>query len=354
MRAVRAPDRARRRLPGTAAAVGFLAAAACATPAAALAAQSLSASVPGDTVTVGDPVRIGIRAELPHGGRLVDPVPAAVGDLPEGVRLLGADTLAADGAGGLRGSLRVAFFRTGRHELPPMRLAWARGDGSPPDTLSAAVAPVIVASVLPPGNPTLRDIKDLAALPRGPRLWPWFALAGAAAALAAWLWWRRRRRAAVGVLASHAASVGPRTPYERALERLEAVARARLPEAGRVEEHYEGAADVLRRYLEEAEAVPALERTTSELAWALPPFLSGDGLRDACREILVEADLVKFARQRPQPGRAHAWLAEVRDLLGRWHRARLAEHARLADEERLAAAVLAAGDGPPADADALR
>jgi hypothetical protein len=310
-------------------------------------AQALRATIRPDTVTVGDRLAIDVAVELPAGARAAAAAPVFEGGAPEGVRLLGADTLSAAGEGRLRGSLRLAAFRPGPLKLPALLLPWTRGDGSPPDTLRAAPAPVVVASVLPapPATPTLRDIKDLAALPRGPRLWPWLLLAAlAAAALAAWAWRRRRTRGAPTPAARTAAA--PRTPYERALERLEAIARARLPEAGRVEEHYDRAADVLRAYLEEAEGVPALERTTSELAWALPPLLSGDGGRDASLELLTDADLVKFARQRPHPAAAHGWLAGLRDLLRRWHDARAAEEARGREAARAAEEADLASAGP--------
>jgi hypothetical protein len=325
----------------------LLAAAGGAAPA--RAAQAFSAAAPADTLTVGDRLRVEVEARLPDGAQALAAVPGFERDLPEGVRLVGADTLSLAADGRLRGALRLAVFRPGRLELPGLVLPWTGGDGSPADTLRARMPPVVVASVLPapPAVPALRDIKDLAPLAGEPRLWPWLlAAAVAAAALAAWLW-RRRRRPRAAAAAVRAAP--PRTPYERALERLEALARARLPEAGRVEEHYEAAADVLRGCLEEAEGIPALERTTSELAWALPPLLSSDGGRDACRELLTEADLVKFARERPDPRRAHAWLEELRGLLAGWQRARRLEEARLLEEEARLAAAAGPADGAPAE-----
>jgi len=86
-----------------------------------------------------------------------------------------------------------------------------------------------------------------------------------------------------------------------------------------VARHYEAVADTLRGYLQEAERLPARERTTSELLWALPPRLGESGLRRRAQTVLGEADLVKFARRRPDPDTASAFLREAQQLLERWH-----------------------------------
>jgi hypothetical protein len=83
--------------------------------------------------------------------------------------------------------------------------------------------------------------------------------------------------------------------------------------------HYEQVVDTLRGYLEAAEDVPARERTTEEVLWALAPHLSADGLREQLRELLDEADLVKFARLVPAAEAARVFLERSRMLLQHWH-----------------------------------
>jgi hypothetical protein len=93
----------------------------------------------------------------------------------------------------------------------------------------------------------------------------------------------------------------------------------RWPLRGLVDLHYEAAGQALRRYLEDAHGVAALERTTSELVWALPPLLGSEGLRDRCQEVLGGADLVKFAEVRPDVAAAAQFLDRCRSLLADWH-----------------------------------
>jgi hypothetical protein len=107
--------------------------------------------------------------------------------------------------------------------------------------------------------------------------------------------------------------------------RLAAVERERWSERD-VARHYEAVTDVLRDYLE-SRGVPARERTTSELRWMLPPGLLSDRTRRRFEDVFGDADLVKFARWRPDPGTAGAFLADARELLADWSPARPAEQA---------------------------
>jgi hypothetical protein len=87
--------------------------------------------------------------------------------------------------------------------------------------------------------------------------------------------------------------------------------------ASDVARHYAEVTNVLRDYLE-AHGVPARERTTSELRWALAPgLLAGRGLR-RFETLFDAADLVKFARRRPGADDAEEFLVAARELLASW------------------------------------
>ena len=99
-------------------------------------------------------------------------------------------------------------------------------------------------------------------------------LLAAIAALVAALGWALRRLAARRAPA-HDAPADPsldfRTPLDRARAALDALARADLPGRGRVVAHYAELAAILRALVEGAYGLPALERTTAELAAAFGP-----------------------------------------------------------------------------------
>jgi hypothetical protein len=110
----------------------------------------------------------------------------------------------------------------------------------------------------------------------------------------------------------------PADPFVEALRRLDGVAAARWSTRD-VARHYAEITDVVRDYLE-AFGVPARERTTSELRWALPPELSRGERRDDFSAVFDVADLVKFAHWRPDVAEADSFTRDARALLEAWRR----------------------------------
>jgi hypothetical protein len=298
-----------------------------------LAAPSVSAQGPGLTdqdfeVTaepqrahLGDSVSLRFRVRLDERDLLYDTVPRPTADLPEGVHILSVEKLRRGPDRIYTGRAQVAFYRTGRQAAPVFGLPFMRAvKGVTRATLTSDTAFVEIEPLAPAGNPSLKDIKGIERQ-RGPDPRLVAGLLGAAVvALVAALLGRRRRNGPVAPASVETFSVAA-GPYQAALERLDQVERERWPAVGEVDRHYAAIADVLRRYLEDAHGLPALERTTVELVWLLPPALAADDLRRRCAELLGEADLVKFARRRPDQADAAALLRAARDLLADWQHA---------------------------------
>lgn len=272
--------------------------------------------------TVGDPVSLRFRVRLDQGDVLYDSVPKPVSELPGGVRILSVEKLARGPDRIYTGRARIAFYRPGRHAAPVFGLPFMRSvKGLTRGLLTSDSAFVEIDPVAPPGNPSLKDIKPIVRQ-RGPG--PLFAaglLATVLAAAVAWLFRRRRRLAAPVVPVIPKAPVADLAPYDRAVARLEQIRAGTWPGPGNVDGYYEAVADTLRRYLEDAYGVPALTHTTAELLQALPPTLGGAGLGERGAAVLVEADLVKFAREQRDARAGHAFAGEARALLDAWHAA---------------------------------
>ena len=284
--------------------------------------QSFSVIPDTGVVTVGDSVTVRFRIRLHERDQILDSVPQVAGDLPAGLRVLSIEKLLRSDARVYEGSARIAFYRPGRRPVPIFGVPFMRVvEGVSRATLPSDSAFVVITPVLPTaGNPPLKDIRELEKRPLSPWTWPAILLALFAVG---WVLLRRRRRPA-----EQRVSVAPNTidipiseptPYEVALASLRQVEAENWPARRMVEPHYEAIAQTLRQYLEDAHQVGALERTTAELVWALPPSLGRGGLRDACREVLAEADLVKFAEARPDAAAAADFLTRARELLHAWH-----------------------------------
>ncbi len=282
-------------------------------------AQRLEIAPERDSATVGDVVALSVRW-FPHPqDTKLSPAPVPPDPLPDGFQVIQEDSLVRSPDGTWRGKIYVAFYRTGTRTVPPFGLPFRRGA----DVLTAALrsepAAVEIVPTLTGGNPSLRDIRELA--PGARR--PWLAIAVGALGLGLLGVIARRlgRRARPAPAAPPDPPSPPRAdPYERARARL-----ARFEVDGQdllepVDRHYEEVLDILRDYLTETGALPARSRTSSELLRGLPAALRGNGLEQRIGRLLVEADLVKFARLRPDRAAARAFTAGAREVLEAWHR----------------------------------
>ncbi|HXE58258.1 MAG TPA: hypothetical protein VNK43_09665 [Gemmatimonadales bacterium] len=283
--------------------------------------RSFEATPEPARATVGDTVTLAFRLRLQERDLLTDTVPRPIGPLPDGVRVLRVEKLVRGEDRIFRGRALLAFYRPGAQPVPNFGLPYLQIVLGIRGTVVSEPATVEITPVLAAGNPSLRDIRDLVRAPP-PLRWPW--IVAAVALLAALAQVVRRRRGAKPVTPQsepRPAVTEPAGPYERALERLDAIERAGWTSAGAVDRYVESVVNVLRDYLEEAEAVPARERTTAELLRSLPPHLR-NGARDRCHSFFRRADRVKFAGARPDLATASRFLDEARRLLADWRAAR--------------------------------
>ena len=102
-----------------------------------------------------------------------------------------------------------------------------------------------------------------------------------------------------------------------AYEQLAMLKEKRLWQQGKVKEYHSELTDILRRYLEDRFSLMALEETTGEIIEGLHrmkllPRIIGD-----VSGVLVRADLVKFAKHKPEIGEHDASLKTVYDIVER-------------------------------------
>ncbi len=271
--------------------------------------------------TVGDPVTLDFLVRLDAEDLLYDTVPKPTAALRDGVRILSTGRLQREPDRTYRGQAQVAFYRTGRQAVPIFGLPFMRGvKGMTRGMLTSDSAFVEIDSILPPGEPPLKDIRDVVR----PR-WPgWRSIAVVLAvvlAIIAALIVRRRKPKRSAVSAERALPPIVREPYDEAVARLAEIEREEWPAHGETDRHYDAVADTLRRYLEETGAVPALTRTTGELMRALSALPPPHDLQQRWGALLGAADRVKFAGERPGPATAEAFLDDARGLLERWQAA---------------------------------
>jgi hypothetical protein len=104
-------------------------------------------------------------------------------------------------------------------------------------------------------------------------------------------------------------------PHIKALEALEKLGLQKLWQEGKIKDYYTGITDILRVYLEERYDVGALEMTTAEIMFALKRKDLSESMKTKLREILVLADLVKFAKENPLPNEHELCLSDSIDFI---------------------------------------
>jgi hypothetical protein len=86
-----------------------------------------------------------------------------------------------------------------------------------------------------------------------------------------------------------------------ALQKLTAIGDKKLWQQEQTKQYHTEITDVIREYLESRYAIQALEQTSDEIFASLRYMEISDENRNALRQVLILADLVKFAKEKPLP-----------------------------------------------------
>ncbi len=283
------------------------------------AAQSLDLTPDRPRALLGDEITLTLRVQLRPGQELLDLTPRNILPPPAGVRVLEIDSLRPVGEGEFSGRVRMAFFRVGPQPIPTFSVLFRPRSGALPDTLVHAPVAMEIGSLLPAGNPALKDIRPLQVI--GGPAWGPAVLLGVLTALGfAYLWVRGRRHARTP---RDAAPPPPLDagPFDRAMRQLAALEQQAIASGNGALPLYADVAGVLRRCLLDSGALRHEGLTTQEAVSHLPPPLCLDDSGERLHLLLADADLVKFARVRPDLPAALAHLERARQLLAAWKQA---------------------------------
>jgi len=292
------------------------------------AAQEVRVAVTPDTVTVGDVFHAAIRVVIPPGFRLERPDSLPVsGDVENAGRRIETSEPIEGGGERLTLAYPLTAWKPGPLELPSLELRLI-GPGEDPRTLDVRLPAAVVRSVLPADTAGVdpRPLKDVLGANRV--IWPiLLGLALALAAAAAAIYWIRRRRPVPEPILAPGLP-----PRERALAALDRARELGLLEAGEVKAFYTLVTDAVREFIEAVEPRWSRDLTTSELLALLPGEVE-DGVRERLGGLLQAADMVKFARRRPDTAAAIQEWQAARDWVAAFERP-LAEASAVAEPER--------------------
>jgi hypothetical protein len=272
----------------------------------------VEARVEPSEVTVGEPFKLTVEVTAP--AKVSLELPGKDADLsPAEVRSFDRqETEGAGGEGKVRLSYELALFEVGEREIKGPAITYQE-EGGEATQVEWPAARVSVRSVLPEGAEDIKDIRGPKPMPLSG--WQWAGLIAAGLLLAGLvaagivLWRRVRGRE------EEEQAAPPLPAHLQALADLDRLEAEDLVSRGEIKEHYVRLSWIIRRYLWRRYRLAALEETTSMLARSLRA--SGRAPREAegFLPLLAEADLVKFAKHRPEDARARGDVAAARRIV---------------------------------------
>ncbi|MCB9307780.1 MAG: hypothetical protein H6565_14380 [Lewinellaceae bacterium] len=209
-------------------------------------------------------------------------------------------------------------FDSASLELPPLKISYGTGETVSTNALGLTVFPTPGA-----GLEEMADIREIQkeAIHWSDH-WPWGA-AGAAALLLLYVLFRKKRRRPkpVQVAIPQQPATPLPTPYEHALRQLETLKRNIPDSEETLQDYYARISLILREYLENRFAIPALESTTPEVKSMLADSSFPSELKKMALEVLSRADLVKYARSAPAVAAREKILEDTRLFVVKSHHA---------------------------------
>ena len=258
-----------------------------------LLAQGIEATVSDSDILIGDHIKLSVTVHAGNGQ-------VSALDLNEiekdGIfEIVDPGQMVKTGNGALMQEVIVTSFDSGTHYLPSIAAIIENSFGHR-DTFRSNIIPISVQTVAPdslglaPVKPILEEEK----------LWTDYliyilpALFLLLFLLALWLWNKYRRQSEI-----QAVTIPPLPAHEQALYDLSELERAQLWQQGHIKEYEVRISEILRTYIENKFRFPALELTTREIIsyfrdekWSHLPLAS-------LHEILMQSDMVKFAKSTP-------------------------------------------------------
>lgn len=130
-------------------------------------------------------------------------------------------------------------------------------------------------------------------------------------------------------------------PFNEALNRLKALDEKQLLQQNKVKAYYTELTDIVRTYIEKDTKIPALESTTNELIETIIDFNSSSNLGidpgtiQELKAVLSGADLVKFAKWKPEPEEIKSDRNSIEEILKSTQEAMHKDDENSANEEEM-------------------
>ncbi|NTV82670.1 MAG: hypothetical protein HGA23_00035 [Bacteroidales bacterium] len=262
-----------------------------------------TAKLEKDAIRIGDQIRMELTVTVPAGSRLQWPM--LLDTLARNIEILrksGIDTVSSDKEQfTLKQELIITSFDSGTYVIRPILFKYNRTG----DTLTFFTETMpLTLDVQTIQTDAAQDIKPIKPPLKAPvtfrEMLPWIGLVLLILIIAALVYYYyKKKKLQPPVVATRLNTTIP--PYEAAIEALDSLRLKKLWQSGRTKEYYSELTEIVREYIELRFPVRAMEMTTSEINAALRQTEVSATSREKLNQVLILADLVKFAKEQPLP-----------------------------------------------------
>ena len=280
---------------------------------------SVTSEVDTIDIKIGEQVKFTVTVEADTTAQVIFPEGQTFSPL-ETVEAFATDTTRKNDRMTLQKIYALTQFDSGAYKLPTQRIE-INGKGFFTDSTMVNVANVAVDTL----TQKMYDIKPLMEVEKSrSELWLWLlGILFGLAVVGGLLYWFVFRKKPL----SEEEKVALLPAYDRALLELKKLENSKYLIQDEFKQYYSELTDIVRLYLEEDVHVSAMESTTDELIEKLELRRDAGELRleeDTLKQfkrILQTADLVKFAKSRPEPSVAQNDRKSIEEIVTKTHEA---------------------------------
>jgi len=264
----------------------------------------VSADLDSTKILIGDQINLNLKASFPANNKIYWPqIKDTITKDIEIIEQSKIDTIFSDDKTykTLLQKIKITSFDSGFYEIPPFRFEYSKPDDSTKFSLETYPLYLEVYTIVVDTTKGIFPIKGPVKAPfTFKEILPWIIGGAVALLLIAFLIYFLIKRKKHEPLFK--AKPKPKLPpHIIALNALENLRKEKLWQSGKTKAYHTILTDIIRKYLDERFGINAIEMTTDEILAAVKNLHISNELKVKLKEMLILADLVKFAKEKPLP-----------------------------------------------------
>ncbi|MBN4052198.1 hypothetical protein JYT59_00445 [Sphingobacteriaceae bacterium AH-315-L07] len=261
----------------------------------------ISATVDTTDYLIGDWINLTFKAEHPEEFQIIWP---PVLDSLKGFEIIEKPDVVVSDDGNITVQTQkyvLTVFDTGRFEIPEYQFLFKQEGKDDSIAINTIPLEIYVNTVELDTAMVVKDVKK--PLKRDytlEEILP-YAAGGALVIILAWLIYSYYQRRKNRIQIPYDSKVPKIPPYRVATKALQELEEERIWQQGKIKLYYSKLTDILRIYLEHQFQMQAMESTTDEILDEIDGNKINASAKETLMQLLVTADLAKFAKNHPNP-----------------------------------------------------